>query len=83
MVVGFNLVYGFTSGVVDNYAHIGGLAAGFILGELLRPEYAPPQPVSGPQVLADMRNAAHTRLVAGLGLLGVVLGAGLGALLGR
>jgi len=34
-------------------------------------------------VLADVRDAAHTRLVAGLGLLGVVLGAGLGALLGR
>ncbi|WP_423224050.1 rhomboid family intramembrane serine protease [Candidatus Amarolinea aalborgensis] len=83
MVVGFNLVYGFTSGVVDNYAHIGGLVAGFILGELLRPEYAPPRPVSGPQVLADVRDAAHTRLVAGLGLLGVVLGAGLGTLLGR
>lgn len=83
VVVGINLVYGLTSGVVDNYAHLGGLAAGFILGELLRPEYAPPQPVSGPQVLTDVRDVTRTRLVAGLGLLGVLAGVSLGTLLGR
>ena len=83
VVVGINLVYGITSGVVDNYAHIGGLVTGFILGELLRPEYAPPQQFSGPQVMTDVRSASRTRLVAGLGLLGVLAGVSLGTLLGR
>lgn len=34
MVV-LTLYYGFTSGGVDNMAHIGGLAAGFLMGVLL------------------------------------------------
>jgi len=35
LMVVLSLYYGFTSGGVDNLAHIGGLAAGFILGVLL------------------------------------------------
>ena len=35
LMIILSLYYGFTSGGVDNLAHIGGLAAGFILGVLL------------------------------------------------
>ena len=34
-MVALTLYYGFTSGGVDNMAHIGGLAAGFLMGVLL------------------------------------------------
>ena len=35
----FNLIYGFTQPNVDNWAHIGGLAAGFLIGVALAPDY--------------------------------------------
>lgn len=35
LFVGFSLFLGFTSGVVDNAAHLGGLAAGFVLATIL------------------------------------------------
>ena len=34
-----NLLYGFTTPGVDNWAHIGGFVAGFVLGLLLSPRY--------------------------------------------
>ena len=83
VVLGINLVYGITSGVVDNYGHVGGLIAGFVVGELLRPEYALRLSGGEPQTLADTRGPSHTRLVTALGLLGVLAGVGLGTWLGR
>ena len=34
-MIALTLYYGFTSSGVDNFAHIGGLAAGFLLSVLL------------------------------------------------
>ena len=35
LMVVLSLYYGFSSGGVDNFAHIGGLASGFVLAVLL------------------------------------------------
>ena len=39
LLVSINLVYGLLSPGIDNWAHMGGFAAGFVLGLLLAPEY--------------------------------------------
>ena len=39
MFVGYSLFLGFTSGVVDNAAHLGGLAAGFALATLMAEKF--------------------------------------------
>jgi rhomboid protease GluP len=40
VLIGINLVFGFTIPNINNYAHLGGLAAGFLLGLALAPGYA-------------------------------------------
>jgi hypothetical protein len=39
IIIGINLVFGFTVPGIDNLAHLGGLAAGFLLGYGLAPRY--------------------------------------------
>lgn len=41
VLLGINLFYGLISPGVDNFAHLGGLAAGFVLGTVLAPRYLP------------------------------------------
>jgi hypothetical protein len=39
VIIGINLLFGFTVAGIDNYAHIGGLVAGFAMGYALAPRY--------------------------------------------
>jgi len=39
LIIGLNLVFGFTAPGIDNLAHLGGLIAGFALGYGLAPRY--------------------------------------------
>lgn len=39
VIIGINLVFGFTMPGIDNLAHLGGLAAGFLLGYGMAPNY--------------------------------------------
>jgi rhomboid protease GluP len=39
VIIGINLLFGFTVSGIDNYAHIGGLVAGFAMGYGLAPRY--------------------------------------------
>ncbi|MCG8347854.1 MAG: rhomboid family intramembrane serine protease [Chloroflexales bacterium] len=39
-IIGINLLFGFTmSGIIDNYAHIGGLLGGMLIGWLMAPRF--------------------------------------------
>jgi membrane associated rhomboid family serine protease len=48
---GINVVFGYMTPGIDNAAHLGGCAAGFLLGLLLREKRAQPRPDSpyGPE----------------------------------
>ncbi|MBN1180609.1 MAG: rhomboid family intramembrane serine protease [Anaerolineae bacterium] len=74
MVAGYNLIYGFISPGIDNWAHIGGLVAGVVLGWLMAPRYELIQPdaLHVPR-LEDQSSPNHW--VAGIAL--VCLGIGL------
>jgi rhomboid protease GluP len=39
VIIAINLVFGFTATGIDNFAHMGGLAAGFLMGYGLAPRY--------------------------------------------
>jgi rhomboid protease GluP len=55
IVAGYNLVFGFTLGGIDNLGHIGGLVAGLALGWAYCPRYelAEPSTLGAPPSLAD------------------------------
>jgi rhomboid protease GluP len=40
IIIGINLVFGFTAPGINNLAHLGGLVSGFLLGYVLAPKYA-------------------------------------------
>lgn len=70
--VGYNLVFGFTTPNVDNAAHLGGLATGFLMGLLLA------QPLTEEAIEGRwLRNLAA--LVAGA----LLIGGGVAGLIGR
>ncbi|MGD9945175.1 MAG: rhomboid family intramembrane serine protease [Burkholderiaceae bacterium] len=60
LFVGYSLFLGFTSGVVDNAAHIGGLLAGFVLASIMAAKF-------------DWANYRGSALVRGLIALAVAL----------
>jgi rhomboid protease GluP len=39
IIIAINIVFGFTASGIDNYAHLGGLIAGFLMGYGLAPRY--------------------------------------------
>ena len=60
VLAGINIIYGFVSPGIDNWAHIGGLAAGFILGLALAPEFRMARsPFGTPLGLADGNSLAR------------------------
>lgn len=74
-IVIINLFIGFSSPGIDNWGHIGGLVAGFLLGYGLVPQYAlSGDPRSGPAELIDVASRARVVGVTLLALF-VVLGA--------
>lgn len=74
VIIGINLVFGFTVPGIDNWAHMGGLVAGFALGYGLAPRYEVDQYVHPPRV-TDKTSLLSQSWVAVIGLL--LLGAGI------
>jgi rhomboid protease GluP len=70
-VIAYNLIYGFIVARVDNWAHIGGLAAGLAMGWLMAPRYqvTPPEILQQqPQVVDESSPAQWLWGVAGVGV---------------
>ena len=63
VLVGINVAFGLTSPGIDNWAHMGGLASGFLLGLALGPRYRYVTPVNpfqmpGTRLLVDVNSLA-------------------------
>ena len=76
LFTGVNLVFGFATPGIDNWAHIGGLAAGFGLGLALAPRYRLVNTAFGtPTGLADTNSLSKRLWVFPIAALVLVLGA--------
>lgn len=69
VIIGINLGLGFAISNVDNYAHIGGLASGFLLGWFFMPVYQ----LSPTNVLIDKHSLRRRWLLAGLTIVSVLI----------
>jgi membrane associated rhomboid family serine protease len=79
VLAGINLFYGLATPGIDNWAHIGGFAAGFFLGLALAPRYRTAgYPFGGPSQMADSGPPARrlwvVPVVAGIVIAGAWLG---------
>ncbi len=65
VLIGINLVFGFTVQGINNYAHLGGLLSGFALGLMLAPRYKVAWAVTdaGPVGTLVDRRALNSRLL--------------------
>ena len=77
-VVGYNVFYGFVTPEIDNAAHLGGLATGFVVGVCLRRPMPELGSAAGPSAepIAPARTGVRTQLVR---LAPVVIGLALAA----
>ena len=75
MLIVINLVFGFTIPNINNIAHLGGLAAGFLLGFALSPGYAVGYgdgELSGIRQLIDERTTGMRVLVVAAAVLALL-----------
>ncbi len=68
MIIGINLVFGFTVPGIDNMAHMGGLVAGFALGYGLSPRYQVSQ-YQIPATVTDTTSLVNRIWVPALGVM--------------
>ena len=64
LMLGINLVYGLVTPGIDNWAHLGGLAAGFVLGWALAPKLHLMAPALGAPAVVVRAGTSLTRLWA-------------------
>ncbi len=78
-IIGINLGMGLVIADVDNYAHLGGLASGLLLGWFFAPRYQ----LTSEQKLVDVHGLTHRWPLALLTILGTLLLASLALYLGN
>ncbi|MFL5777002.1 MAG: rhomboid family intramembrane serine protease [Chloroflexota bacterium] len=79
MLIVINIIIGFSLGGIDNFAHLGGLAAGLLLGVVFIPQAATLASSSQPATAGRVRRgflATPAASLLSLGVLGVGLAAG-------
>ena len=74
LMLGINLVYGLVTPGIDNWAHLGGLAAGLVLGWALAPKLHLVAPALGAPAAVVRAGTSLTRLWAIAVLLALLLG---------
>ena len=79
VIAAFNLLFGFTQSGIDNWAHMGGLAAGFAIGMALAPNYRLVDDTFGfGGRMADVNSLARSFWVAPIALVLLFGGTALG-----
>lgn len=74
IIIGINVLIGFSSGgVIDNYAHLGGLAGGALCGWLLSPRYRVEGGRFAPAVVREMRVWGWAGVLGFAALLGMLM----------
>jgi hypothetical protein len=74
LIIGINLVFGFTAPGIDNLAHLGGLVSGFALGYMLAPRYRILDPYTLSPRVIDTVSLLNRWWAPTLGV--IILGAG-------